>query len=116
MPCLLALLALEHLALDPAGNFVEMLMTTAISKEAIAQSERANGGFRVIARWVQGQCRDGSCWPTVSPLPSSSPSPTSSLRDIRSVFINIAPRRLMLTNGVVAAAIITVTDLSSQVM
>uniref|UniRef100_A0A0E0DJN9 Uncharacterized protein n=1 Tax=Oryza meridionalis TaxID=40149 RepID=A0A0E0DJN9_9ORYZ len=92
-----------------------MLMTTAISKEAIAQSERANGGFRVIARWVQGQCRDGSCWPTVSPLPSSSPSPTSSLRDIRSVFINIAPRRLMLTNGVVAAAIITVTDLSSQV-
>uniref|UniRef100_A0A0D3HKW7 Uncharacterized protein n=1 Tax=Oryza barthii TaxID=65489 RepID=A0A0D3HKW7_9ORYZ len=63
MPCLLAL---EHLALDPA---VPSPHTTVVQASVAIVIERANGSV---------------------------------------------PRRLVLTNGVTAAAIITVTDLFSQ--
>uniref|UniRef100_A0A0E0QN93 Secreted protein n=1 Tax=Oryza rufipogon TaxID=4529 RepID=A0A0E0QN93_ORYRU len=78
MPCLLALLALEHLALDPAAPSPH---TTVVQASVVIVLERAS------ERWVQGH---------------------------RSVGSGSVPRRLVLTNGVAAAVIITITDLFSQ--
>uniref|UniRef100_A0A0E0IGJ9 Uncharacterized protein n=1 Tax=Oryza nivara TaxID=4536 RepID=A0A0E0IGJ9_ORYNI len=78
MPCLLALLALEHRALDPAAPSPH---TTVVQASVVIVLERAS------ERWVQGH---------------------------RSVGSGSVPRRLVLTNGVAAAVIITITDLFSQ--
>uniref|UniRef100_A0A0E0QN92 Uncharacterized protein n=1 Tax=Oryza rufipogon TaxID=4529 RepID=A0A0E0QN92_ORYRU len=75
-------------------------MTTAISKEAIAQGHRSVGSGSVPRRLVLTNGVAAAVIITIT--------------DLFSQRHKKSPRRLMLTNGVAAAAIITMTDLSSQ--
>uniref|UniRef100_A0A0D3H3X5 Uncharacterized protein n=1 Tax=Oryza barthii TaxID=65489 RepID=A0A0D3H3X5_9ORYZ len=110
MPCLLALLALEHLALDPAGKLTFATHNRRSSKRRhrLRASKRtvgsgsSLGGFRAVPRRLV--LTNGVAAAVII-----------TITDLFSQRHKKSPRRLMLTNGVAAAAIITVTDLSSQV-
>uniref|UniRef100_A0A0E0QN90 CASP-like protein n=1 Tax=Oryza rufipogon TaxID=4529 RepID=A0A0E0QN90_ORYRU len=108
MPCLLALLALEHLALDPAAPSPH---TTVVQASVVIVLERAS------ERWVQGHRSVGSgSVPRRLVLTNGvAAAVIITITDLFSQRHKKSPRRLMLTNGVAAAAIITMTDLSSQV-
>uniref|UniRef100_A0A0E0IGJ8 Uncharacterized protein n=1 Tax=Oryza nivara TaxID=4536 RepID=A0A0E0IGJ8_ORYNI len=108
MPCLLALLALEHRALDPAAPSPH---TTVVQASVVIVLERAS------ERWVQGHRSVGSgSVPRRLVLTNGvAAAVIITITDLFSQRHKKSPRRLMLTNGVAAAAITTVTDLSSQV-